>query len=277
MDILILVDYIMRIVTVLLIGLLSFKRNLVDFSGLLMGWIIGIPIILLGGWSWFIIIMLFHFTAGIATKFKYNFKKMLGVAEEKGGARGWRNVLANGLIALIAVIIERIIGGQIWILGYLGAIAAAMGDTLASEIGVLSPSPPRLITKPWIKVKPGTSGGITLLGYLMVFTSGLTIGVIAHASGLIHGVDVYQCIWIVFIPVLASLAGSTVDSVIGATLQAKYMCSVCGSEVESKVHCGKKTKLVSGVEFIDNNVVNIMCSLTGFLVAVLLAAILGFS
>ena len=277
MDILILVDYIMRIVAVLLIGLLSFKRNLVDFSGLLMGWIISIPIILLGGWSWFIVIMLFHFTAGIATKFKYNLKKTLGVAEGKGGARSWRNVLANGLIALIAVIIERVIGGQIWILGYLGAIAAAMGDTLASEIGVLNSSPPRLITKPWVRVKPGTSGGVTLLGYFMVFISGLTVGVIAYMLGLVPEINANQCVWVIFISIAASLAGSTIDSILGATLQAKYICTICGKEVESKVHCGKKTELIAGIELIDNNIVNIVCSSTGFLTAILLAIILGFS
>src|SRR5207237_5024631 len=47
--------------------------------------------------------------------------------------------------------------------GFTGTLATATADTWATELGVLSPRPPRLVTT-GKRVAPGTSGGISLLG-----------------------------------------------------------------------------------------------------------------
>ncbi len=264
------IDYVLRIAVVGVFGLLSIRKGLVDKSGLIAGLIIGLTVILLGGWSWFIVLLSFHVVAGVVTKWRYDYKRRLGVAEEKGGARGWKNVTANGIIAAVMTVFEAFIGGQVWAFAYLAAVAAAMGDTLATEIGLLNPEPPRLVTKPWLKVEPGTSGGVSILGYVASVLAGAIVGFLGYILGVVPEYDTIDFPVFLLIIVLSTIAGVTVDSIIGATVQAQYRCVVCGKLTEKPVHCGKPARLVKGYEWIDNHIVNILGIGSAALAAILL-------
>lgn len=81
-------------------------------------------------------------------------------------------------------------------------------------------------------------------------------------------------------PVLIVLAavgggvfGSLADSLIGATLQRKGVCVVCGASTENASHCDKPTQTRSGYSFVDNNVVNLAATVVGALVALAVAAV----
>src|ERR1700761_5268088 len=53
--------------------------------------------------------------------------------------------------------------------------ACCLGDTLASELGILSSSPPRLVTT-WKPVPPGTNGGVSVGGTLASVVGGIIMG-----------------------------------------------------------------------------------------------------
>jgi uncharacterized membrane protein len=53
------------------------------------------------------------------------------------------------------------------------------------------------------------------------------------------------------------LVGSLADSVLGATLQARYWCPACETTTEQFVHrCGTRTQFQGGVRWLDNDMVN---------------------
>ncbi len=271
------IDYVLRITVVVAFGLLSIRKGLVDKSGLIAGLVIGLTVILLGGWSWFIVLLSFHVIAGVVTKWRYDYKRRLGVAEEKGGARSWKNVTANGIIAAAMTVFEAFIGGQVWAFAYLAAVAAAMGDTLATEIGLLNPSPPRLITKPWLEVEPGTSGGVSVLGYIASALAGAVVGFLGYLLGVVSEYELIDFSIFMLIITVSTLIGVTIDSIIGATVQAQYRCTVCGKLTEKPVHCGKPAKLIKGYEWIDNHVVNILGIGSAALAAIIISYLLGLS
>jgi len=267
-----LLQLISGIIIVSLFGLLSIKKKAVDKTGLVAGFVIGLSIWVLGGWQWFLIVLVFHLIAAQFTKYKYEFKRRRGAAEEKGGARAWYNVFANGGIAMLLAILEGYgkFGGDIFFAGFLGAISTATADTLATEIGLLYPGKPRLIVNLRKKVEPGTSGGITPLGEFATFFGAFIIGTVAlilQAGGFLN---VNWGLKILILPVIAGFLGCTFDSILGATVQAIYRCQVCGKITEKRIHCGQKTMHLRGYELIENNTVNFISTVLGALVAMLL-------
>lgn len=140
-----------------------------------------------------------------------------------------------------------------------GALAAAAADTFASEIGVRSTTPPRSIVTGRV-VRPGTSGGVTSLGWLASALGALLVAVSYAVGG--RGRPGWRA------PLLAALSGGLLgclaDSLAGATVQAAYRCSACGSLSESPRHaCGGSAVLVGGYRWVTNDGVNLLGTLVG--------------
>jgi uncharacterized protein (TIGR00297 family) len=144
-----------------------------------------------------------------------------------------------------------------------GALAASASDTWATEIGTMYGMRPRSILT-WRRVPRGTSGGISLFGTIAAIAGASFIGIVARICG-----------WPVPVTnaaVLGGVAGSLIDSLLGATVQSRRWCDTCNRETERAVHdCGSATRRSRGLGWIDNDVVNFVSGALGGLLAAFLA------
>ncbi|KAH7923580.1 hypothetical protein BV22DRAFT_1015152 [Leucogyrophana mollusca] len=159
----------------------------------------------------------------------------------------------------------------------LGHFACCLGDTLASELGILSRSSPILITT-LKSVPPGTNGGISLGGTLASIAGGLIMGLTLFVS-LIVGNRTCRGEWVDILVPLATWGtaagglGSLLDSLMGATIQ-RTRYSVETKKVlqdESAPAPNDAIKVISGLNLLTNNQVNLISSTVTALVVAILA------
>lgn len=184
-----------------ILGIIVYLTDALDLLGSSFVTIIGIFIVIARGFNWLTILLLFLILGSVFTKFKSDYKKRIGLKHEK---RTVKNVISNGIVPVIMAIFGNYAG-------FIGAIATATADTMASEIGVLSK--PILITSQE-KVKPGTDGGISVLGTVAGLIGALIIGISAFIINV--SPDITHSI---FIALIAGMVGCFADSLLGATLE----------------------------------------------------------
>ncbi len=254
------------IVVIAILDILSLSLGLLTVSGTVAASAIGLLVFSFGGWRWFVILLVFLVVSSLFTKFGYSRKQALGVAQEKGGARSWPNVVANGFGAAVFALGSTLLSVETVLTGFIGAVSAAFADTLSTEIGILTPSPPRLITDLKKEVPTGTSGGVSLLGELSVLISTIILALTVWSIG----VGPFSFTELFSIILVSGYIGTTIDSILGATYQARYQCDVCEKVVESRRHCNKPARHVKGKDILDNNGVNFIATWIGALSAILL-------
>jgi len=249
----------------------AWKAHILDRWGAITAFLIGFVTFVFpaDGWKWFIVLLVFLIVSSYVTHYKYEVKRRKGFAQEKGGARGWPNVAANGLVAGVLVLLTPLFQRGPMLAAFLGAVATASADTLATEIGLLNPTDPRLITDLRRVVPAGTSGGISVLGEFATLFGALVIGITAGLLG-ITGNPGWSSSVLIGTTMIAGLAGCSLDSVIGATIQGIYKCRICNKITENRRHCRSPSVPLRGYKVIDNNVVNLIATIVGATVAVLL-------
>ncbi len=199
--------YLEYIFLIVVIGLITYWRKALDLFGSIFMIIMGIIIILFAGVNWLILIFIFMILGLVSTKYKHQYKKDIGVYE---GTRSLKNVISNGIVPFVMAAFGNY-GG------FIGSIATATADTLASEVGVVQQ--PRLITT-MKKVPPGTDGGISILGTAAGIIGAGVIGVSAYLLGIFP--DPYVTLKI---SIIAGTVGCFVDSILGAVLERRNYIS----------------------------------------------------
>jgi uncharacterized protein (TIGR00297 family) len=206
-------------------GYFAFRARTADLSGLFSATLVGIILLVFAapqGPQWFLIMLVFFILGSAATKYKFEYKKRIGVEQGQSGARGYRNVFANGIIAAAAAVLFGVFQQPLFVVMYVGCVASAAADTLASEIGVTG-GIPRLITT-LNRVPIGTNGGITVTGETVALFGSF---VVSAAAMLLHVITPQMMV----ICTLAGFVGTNIDSVIGATLENKGFLGNAGTNL----------------------------------------------
>jgi uncharacterized protein (TIGR00297 family) len=229
--------------------------------------VIGTLVFGIGGFVWGILLVAFFVTSSALSHYKAHAKEPLAEKFQKGHRRDLGQVLANGGAGALLALAYAFNSHPLFFVAFVGALATVNADTWATELGVLSKSPPRLITTGRV-VAVGTSGGVTLLGTFIALCGALLIGIVALP---------FSNLSILSIATISGLLGSLFDSLLGATVQAIYFCDRDQKETESHMHrCGNATRLMRGWRWLDNDWVNFLASIAGSALAICIGLGIGF-
>ncbi len=171
-----------------------------------------------------VVLLLFFVVAELCTRCANLYKA------RKHSVRTASNILGNSLAAIIALLL----GSNV---AYFGAVAAALADTISSEVGIALGQKPRLVTT-LKKVAIGTDGAVSAYGLIISAFGALVIA-------LVYFLAFGNAKAIVFITA-AGFLGGIADSFAGAALERKGL--------------------------INNATVNFIGSATGAIIACLLFA-----
>ncbi|NWG06589.1 MAG: DUF92 domain-containing protein [Chloroflexi bacterium] len=248
------------------IAALAYHAHSLNRSGAFAATFVGTIIFGLGGLQWAILLLLFFITSSALSRMFKKRKQGLDEKFSKGHERDAGQVFGNGGLATAFVLVHALYPeSSIGWVGFAAALAAVNADTWATELGVLNPTPPRMITDLRKRVEKGTSGGVSIFGTAASLMGAAVIAL--PAAWFAHDWSLLPLIS------LAGLAGSLFDSLLGGTVQAMYYCPIDKKETEKHPFhtCGTPTVLVRGWKWLDNDWVNFACSAAGVMAALLIA------
>jgi uncharacterized protein (TIGR00297 family) len=240
----------------------AYRMRVIDRFGAVAAIPMGFIILYFGSVLWFLVLLIFFVTASLFTKYKYKQKQKMGLSEGNDGARGWKSVIANGgPAAAFAILYYLSHNNPVFTLSFTGSLSFALSDTVATEVGLLSKSKPRSILT-GKEINTGQSGGVTVRGEIAALTGSILIGTV---SGLLLSEGILlQILVILPAAITAGTIATNIDSIFGATIQAKYRCINCKKCLEKRaIHCNVFTIQERGIPLIDNNVVNLLAAIIG--------------
>ncbi len=196
-----------------LVILYAYQKGKIDYSAVIASGLVGLIALLTVGAEWIYLILAFFVLGNLVTRYRYAVKEGYGVAEK---VRSYRNVFGNGGAAMVFAVLYKVSGGNnVFLLGYIGAMASAAADTFATEIGEVHGSIPRMVTN-FKKAAIGTNGAISLAGCFAALAGAAMISVIP----LFFDLGFNRLTFFVF-GTISGLFGCYVDSIVGATLEGR--------------------------------------------------------
>ena len=198
-------------------ALLACALKAASRSGAVCGFFLGTAIYLGYGYKSFLLLFAFVLLGSVATRLGFSKKAARGVAERRGGARSWREALANLLAAaFFALLVITTHHEAAFLIALVAALAEAAGDTVSSEIGQWASDRAYLITT-FEPVPAGEDGGISLGGT----AAGFAASAIIMGLGLGLGLCGPYRFAGPAIALGAACVGNLFDSLLGATIQRR--------------------------------------------------------
>jgi uncharacterized protein (TIGR00297 family) len=239
----------------------SGRRGWLTRSGRLAATLIGLTVLAGTGAGGALLLVVFLASTSWLTRFRADAKSPDG-REHGSGARGRnaRQVMANGGVAALCSGASLLPGFEAAAAGVAGALAAAIADSWATEIGTALRGHTVLATS-LRRVAPGTSGGVSMGGTLGALAGAALAGVITvatrtswtlpcvlteRASATAGWPGTGPALSVVLIVIVAGASGMFVDSLLGASVESRR-------------------------PWIDNEAINTMATVTGAAVAIWLA------
>ena len=242
-----------------LIAFLGYRFQSLTKSGAVAAVIVGTIIFGFGGYVGAATLLFFFISGSILSRLPRK------LATEKV-ARDWKQVLCNGGAAALAVLLVHFVPSyrQSATLFFFGSLGAATADTWATEFGTRSTMRTYHILS-FRPIERGLSGGVSVAGIIASVVGAFCCSLIPFF--LLPGDDFLCGLFLApVVPIVtaAGVIGSILDSIIGASLQAKYR-TLEGKIVEAP-QAG--AHLLSGVSWITNDVTNLFMTFWAGLIAV---------
>lgn len=234
--------------------LVSMKMGWLTRGGGAAAWLVGAGIILAGGPIFLFPMVIFFVTGSLSDKLHQP------VAKQQG--RTAMQVLANGGMAVVCLILWKITDFHPLMAAYVASVGISITDTISGDAGMAYGNTPYDI----VTLKPvdaGMSGGITLAGTL----AGLAVAMV------FAGIHFFVFdLWIkdLYLIAVFSFAGMLTDSLLGSLWQSKYMDR--GVLTESSEN---NAVLVKGMRWMTNDMVNLLSNALNTLAFVVVSAIVS--
>lgn len=224
----------------------SLLSMIMVFSYMYFGGVIGISILLSEYFFIFFISML-------AKKLNKNKKKE---------CKKFLQILINGGIGTIFIILYGIFKNINLLIISIISVSGCFIDSVSSDVGVLSNGNVYDIFK-HKKIEKGISGGMSVFGTVSSLICSCLISLSLYLTLNLKILDLIFMTIIIF-------SQTIVDSLLGSIFQVKYRCERCGKVNEKGKCCNEISEKISGISWINNNMVNLMSSIIITLISVII-------
>ncbi len=245
----------------LVMAVLAAWKKWLTGGGILGAVTLGFMVLYLGGFSCFSLFLFFFVSCSVLSKIKRAYNSR----EKKGSQRDLMQVIANGVPAVLALLLSRTPSFRnIAVIAFSSSVAEAVADTFSSTFGIMSRHDPVSVVT-FTRVPKGISGGVTILG-LLAGAAGAVI------TALLHALVIYPEWHHVLIISGAGFIASVIDSVLGATVQEHFRTKD-GTLTEHEWDGEVRNMRVRGIPGFDNDMVNLTSGLLALSGSLLIATL----
>lgn len=240
--------YICLFLTVILMFYALIKNALTP-AGLVFAGLLTFGMTYFGGYPFYVMILLIFFTDKV-------FSKLTNKTNDK--TRDAYQIIAVLFVPFVAVINYKIFNNILFIKVATAVLAASLADNLASIIGRMAKH--HLYLGKTYGNHHELSGSVSIMGTLASLMGALIIGIV-YFYMINSSFKIYILIGLI------GILGSLIDSFIGVYIQALYECPKCKKITEETKHCNKDTKLLKGLKFVNNSMVNFVTEVLIFFIS----------